>query len=264
MGHDDRERRRLALQASVINPLTEQLLTRAGISSSMEVLDLGCGIGDVSLLAARMVGRRGRITGLDLDPAALAIAKERAAAAGFANVEFVEGDLHSWRPGKAPDAVIGRHILIHTPDPGGVLRSVFDLLRPGGLAAFQEYDFSTMAAGYPPTEEDRPVREMLHQFFRRARVSEMGARLWHLFAEAGFGPSDCRGEFLIDGGRDSLFPELFAESMRSFLSKAVAMGIPGSADIDIDTLETRIRDEIAAKRASLTYPVMVGCFARKP
>src|SRR5262249_1123434 len=50
MGHDDRERRRLALQASILNPLTEQLLRRAGISTGTHVLDLGCGIGEVSLM----------------------------------------------------------------------------------------------------------------------------------------------------------------------------------------------------------------------
>jgi len=49
MGHDDRERRRLALQASILNPLTEQLLRRAGISTGMHVPDLGCGIGELFL-----------------------------------------------------------------------------------------------------------------------------------------------------------------------------------------------------------------------
>ena len=49
MGHDDRERRRLALQASILNPFTEQLLRRAGISTGMHVLDLGCGIGELFL-----------------------------------------------------------------------------------------------------------------------------------------------------------------------------------------------------------------------
>ena len=48
MGHNDRERRRLALQAAVINPLTDSFLRRAGVSAGMRVLDLGCGIGEVT------------------------------------------------------------------------------------------------------------------------------------------------------------------------------------------------------------------------
>src|SRR6476660_5273271 len=56
MGYDDRERRRLQLQASIINPVTEQLLRRAGLGVGMRVLDVGSGVGDVAILAARIVG----------------------------------------------------------------------------------------------------------------------------------------------------------------------------------------------------------------
>jgi tRNA A58 N-methylase Trm61 len=59
MGHMDREGRPLALQASVINPLTDSFLRRAGISAGMRVLELGCGIGEVSLITARLVGPHG-------------------------------------------------------------------------------------------------------------------------------------------------------------------------------------------------------------
>jgi cyclopropane fatty-acyl-phospholipid synthase-like methyltransferase len=52
MGHTDRERRRLSLQAAVLNPLTDSFLRRAGVSAGMHVLELGCGIGEVSLIAA--------------------------------------------------------------------------------------------------------------------------------------------------------------------------------------------------------------------
>jgi cyclopropane fatty-acyl-phospholipid synthase-like methyltransferase len=51
MGHDDRERRRLGLQATIINPITEHLLQRAGLAPGMRVLDAGCGVGEVSLVA---------------------------------------------------------------------------------------------------------------------------------------------------------------------------------------------------------------------
>ena len=79
MGHDDRERRRLALQASIQNPITEQLLRRAGVASGMRVLDLGCGVGEVSIIAARLVGRRGQVTAVDIDDPALMIARQKAA-----------------------------------------------------------------------------------------------------------------------------------------------------------------------------------------
>ena len=70
MGHTDRERRRLSIQGAVINPLTESFLRRAGISAGMHLLELGCGVAEVSLIAARLVGPYGSLHGLDLDPAA--------------------------------------------------------------------------------------------------------------------------------------------------------------------------------------------------
>src|SRR5438270_3993914 len=86
MSHTDRERRRLALQASVINPFTSSFLRDAGIAKDMRVLDLGCGIGDVSLIAAQLVGEAGSVAGVDVDPEALAIAESRARDHGLKHV----------------------------------------------------------------------------------------------------------------------------------------------------------------------------------
>jgi len=83
LGYSDHERRRLVLQAAVLNPLTEGFLVRAGVGPGMRVLDLGCGVGEVALLAARLVGPQGHVTAIDLDPAALEISRARAAAAGI-------------------------------------------------------------------------------------------------------------------------------------------------------------------------------------
>src|SRR4051794_21860757 len=90
MGATEYERRRLALQASILNPLTNSFLRQAGLSEGMRVLDLGCGIGDVSLIAARIVGPRGSVTGLDPDSAALDIAQARASEEGLSQVNFAQ------------------------------------------------------------------------------------------------------------------------------------------------------------------------------
>ena len=71
IGHTDHERRRLSLQAQALNPLTQAFFHRAGLIEGMRVLDLGCGVGEVSLIAARMAGPSGSVTGADMDPGAL-------------------------------------------------------------------------------------------------------------------------------------------------------------------------------------------------
>jgi 2-polyprenyl-3-methyl-5-hydroxy-6-metoxy-1,4-benzoquinol methylase len=125
MGYDERERRRLALEASIQNPLTEQRLRRAGVASGMHVLDLGCGVGDVSMIAARLEERYGRVTAVDTDESALENARHRAQQQGLDNIAFLCNDCHSFQPDSAFDAVIGRHILIHASNPLSLLQNRF-------------------------------------------------------------------------------------------------------------------------------------------
>src|ERR687887_178763 len=56
------------------------------------VLDLGSGAGTDSLVAAQMVGERGRVTGIDMTTAMLGKARAAAAQMRLSNVEFVEGE----------------------------------------------------------------------------------------------------------------------------------------------------------------------------
>jgi SAM-dependent methyltransferase len=264
MGHDDRERRRLALQASILNPFSEQLLRRAGISIGMHVLDLGCGIGELSLMAARLVGRHGTVTAIDIDQPALATAAHRAREQALRNLQFVQGSIDQYEPGRAFDAAIGRHILIHLRDPLAILAKAYQWLSPGGVAVFQEYDFSTVHASYPPC----PVRDrgmaVFRDFFGATGRGNIGTQLLHLLLEAGFRAPDCRTEYPVDGGPDSPIYEWLAESFRSIAPRAAAAGFVKEFEFDLDTLEQQLRQEAVSRNASLPGPTMVGCFARKP
>lgn len=88
LGHSQAELRRLMLQASIIQPITRRLLLEAGLKPGMRVLDIGCGTGDVSLLAADLVGPRGAVVGIDRSAEAVAAARDRAAALGYGRVTF--------------------------------------------------------------------------------------------------------------------------------------------------------------------------------
>ena len=78
----DDERQRLIAQGELVAPLTRRLFGNAGIRSGMRVLDIGSGSGDVTFLAAQLVGPEGSVVGVDRDPAQVAFAEERAKAAG--------------------------------------------------------------------------------------------------------------------------------------------------------------------------------------
>ncbi len=112
--------------------LAAHILRRTGAHARSCVLSLGCGIGDTELLLARSVGE---VTGVDLSPAGIREARRRAAAAGVANVRFLEGDYARLEAGSRRfDVVIAVFFLHHLPDEP--LAQFPELLRrllaPGG------------------------------------------------------------------------------------------------------------------------------------
>src|SRR5215813_14453376 len=90
LGYSAEEGRRLAAQAAMLEDLTLDVLRRAGLAPGMRVLDLGCGVGDVSLLAARLVGESGAVLGVDRAASSLEIARQRAGALGAGHVRFAQ------------------------------------------------------------------------------------------------------------------------------------------------------------------------------
>jgi arsenite methyltransferase len=97
------------------------------------VLDLGCGAGTDSLVAAQMVGDRGRVTGIDMTPQMLAKARAAAAEMGASNVEFVEGEAERlpFADGSF-DVVISNGVIDLIPDKDAVFAELFRVLSPGG------------------------------------------------------------------------------------------------------------------------------------
>lgn len=65
LGSTDAEHERLTRQAKTLDPYTERLFRDAGLGPGQRVLDVGCGVGDVALLAASLVGETGHVIGVD-------------------------------------------------------------------------------------------------------------------------------------------------------------------------------------------------------
>src|SRR5947207_2968320 len=138
LGSTDAEHERLIRQAARLAPLTERFFRETGIGAGQRVLDLGSGVGDVAMLAARLVGSKGEVVGIERDPGSIARAKARVAEAGLHNVSFTQSDVNQIASDKLFDAAIGRFILMFVPDPVAVLRSLSRVIRPGGVLAFLE------------------------------------------------------------------------------------------------------------------------------
>jgi len=254
-GHSDEEVQRLVRQSRLVNPCTRRFLEQAGISTGMKVLDVGSGPGDVALLLAERVGPGGAVVGVEIDPATLDIARARARVAGYENISFIAGDINSVDLDDDFDAIIGRLILIHLREPAATLRALMQHLRPGGLVAFQDADFTSPAVSIPPSRLSEQLDAWIKEAFRYARLEmQMGLKLYHLFLEAGL-PAPCMcSEAIVIGSRESNQAEVelmiawFVNVIHLLLPLIIKSGIATAEEVAIDTLAERLRAEWATQR----------------
>ena len=262
LGHAEDELRRLIDQARFYGDLTEQVLRLAGIEPGMRVLDVGCGAGDVSFLAAALVGPDGTVIGVDKAPAALDLAQQRAHAAGLTNVHFVEGDAATLRLDAPVDAVIGRLVLMYFPDPAAVLRHLLGLLAPGGVVAFHEFDLEA-ATTEPRCELVETAVLRLKQTFARVGVDvRTGLKLRSIFRRAGLPAPRLIAGARVEGGPDAESYDQIAHVTRTLLPLMIRTGGATAAEVDVDTLAARLRDEVVANDAVLVSPAFIGAWAR--
>ena len=113
--------------------LTRRMIALGAIGEGQQVLDIGTGIGEPAISAARAVGLRGRVLAIDPDPEMIAIALRRATEQRTANVEFRISRAEDLQVAAGSfDAVLCRWSLMFVDDLGATLAGIRRLLKPGG------------------------------------------------------------------------------------------------------------------------------------
>jgi len=116
--------------------VSRSLVELARIGPGDAVLDVAAGYGEPGLTAARAVAPGGHVVCTDISAELLAVGRERAAAAGLDNLEFLELDAEELAFGEASfDAVLSRQGLQFLPDVAGVLARLHSFLKPHGRLA---------------------------------------------------------------------------------------------------------------------------------
>jgi len=105
----------------------------ADLQSGQTVLDLGSGAGVDCFLAARRVGPKGHVVGVDMTDAMLDKARENARRSGFTNVEFRKGEIENLPvDSNTVDRIISNCVINLAPDKAKVFAEAFRVLKPGG------------------------------------------------------------------------------------------------------------------------------------
>ncbi|MGI9625935.1 MAG: class I SAM-dependent methyltransferase [Longimicrobiales bacterium] len=263
LGHTDRELDRLDLQGLIYREITEQTFAEAGLGEGMRVLDIGCGSGDVSRSAARLVGPSGSVLGVDRDADTVSRTTARAEADGVTNLEFRVADLGDDLEAGTFDALVGRFILMHQEDPAAVLRQCASVVRPGGIVAMVESHMTTLMEG-PHSMPFSPYFDKLVQW-KGAVVAgagadlESGLRLGETYVAAGLPRPMMQLRGRVEGGPESPVYRYMADSCRSMLPAATEHGVTGLDEAEIDQIEDRLRQEAEATEGSyVVWPVVTA------
>lgn len=262
LGNTDAEHERLARQAKLVGSVTERLFRAAGIGPGQRVLDLGSGAGDVAMMIARLVGPSGEVVGVERDPNSIGHAQARAAEAGLRNVSFTQSDAGQIPAGKPFDAAVGRFILMFLPDPVTVVRSLSGFVRPGGVIAFQEpswVPFFPLVAHLPLTSASA---SLVHDTLKGSGANtEMGCALYRVFQEAGLPAPSMHLEMPL-GNEDTI--GWIVDILQSLRPQIKALNATLGALGDLDSLQEKLRAEIAASNTIVPWIGAVGAWSTKP
>ena len=267
VGRTDRETERLQRQGQLMEPSTRRVLEAAGITKGMKVLDVGCGAGDVSLLAAKLVGPSGSVVGVDSNPVILETARQRACAAGLSNISFVEGDIRDMVLDNDFDAAVGRLVLVHVGDQVAALQAIAQHVRSGGIVAFHEGDFGlfeSLAANETTPQLYRQTVCWFVEVFRRVGLDiPMGTSLPETFLQAALPRPQMCLDTMVGCGPDWSGYDYVAECLRSTLPLLIKFGVTTAQEADVDTFAERLREQVVSQQRIVVLPLMIGAWARK-
>jgi SAM-dependent methyltransferase len=120
--------------------ISERLVALAGVDPGSRVLDVAAGYGEPSLTAAKAAGPGGSVVATDISAEMIAFGRERAAAAGLQNIEFVESDAAGLEfPKNSFDAALSRWGIIFEPDGEAAGSRIRDFLVPGARMAISSW-----------------------------------------------------------------------------------------------------------------------------
>ncbi|NYH55217.1 ubiquinone/menaquinone biosynthesis C-methylase UbiE [Nocardiopsis arvandica] len=150
------------------------------------LLDVGCGPGSITADLARRVAP-GTVTAVDSSAEAVDLARAAAREAGTDNVEFLVGDVHDLDlPSDAFDVVHAHQVLQHVADPVRALSEMRRVVRPGGVVAACDSDYSGMY-WYPRLPELDAWMDLYQRIARRnGGEPDAGRRMQAWARQAGF------------------------------------------------------------------------------
>jgi ubiquinone/menaquinone biosynthesis C-methylase UbiE len=199
-----REHERLSYLARSSNVFAREAFVRAGLQAGARAIDVGCGpLGALPVLA-ELVGEDGTVVGIDVNPTALARAREELDRLGVRGVELIAADVNALdqatalKPGQF-DLAYCRYVLIFQPDPAATLRKIARLVRSGGrIIALDALPDPNYPWVHPPVSAVRRFQSLfLGLVARKGGTQDVARRYQQICEQADLRVIEQRGWFRV-------------------------------------------------------------------
>jgi ubiquinone/menaquinone biosynthesis C-methylase UbiE len=189
LGTSDNELERLRIQSALFEKQTIETLNLAGIQRGMSCLDVGCGQGHTSLLISQLVGRSGKVVGMDINEDNIKTCNTKV---GHNNkkLKFIVGDIcKSMLDESSFDLVYSRFLFQHLPDPGKALERLLRLTADEGIVVLEELD-QGLWLSYPTDPNLRKLQKAYVNLLKLSGSDPYIARkLYGIYLKTGLKPN---------------------------------------------------------------------------
>lgn len=262
LGSNPAERERLRRQSAELRDHSLALLDRAGIRQGWSAIDLGCGPSGVLDLLADRVGPGGHVTGVEVNPDNVGLARAFAVEQGLECVTVLEADArHTGLPASSFDLVHARTLLINVPDPAQVVTEMVRLAKPGGWVTVMEPD-AALTLCYPPHPAwDRLVELFLATNLAHGADPYIGRRLPELFRQAGLTGIDVEAKadiYPLGHSRRTIRLDLVRSMRPAILERGLA------SEHELNELDHAAREHLADPNTLALSHLLFLAWGRKP
>ena len=262
LGYRQAEQERLQRQAEELAHEAGWLFDQIGVHSGARVVEIGCGPrGCLDLLAER-VGPTGSVVGVERSEEAVTLARQFAADHDLANVEVQNGDARaSGLPASSFDLATARLVLVNVPRPEEVVAEMVALVRPGGVVAFHEADWTPHVCDPPLPAWNRLFDVLVAYSTLNGIDLFVGRRVPRMLRDAGL--VDVRVNPLIHvyppgHGRRTIFLG-FAQNLRDRLLDQKLIG-----EGELDELLRDLKRHLDDPRTLVVSHMFFQAWGRKP
>jgi ubiquinone/menaquinone biosynthesis C-methylase UbiE len=227
-----------------------RLLIDSGIRKGMRILDVGCGTGDLSIMASELVGDTGEVIGFDISKDALAAAKKAVDEKFLSTVTFVQADIVELPDNFGVfDMIIGRRVLMYQSNTAQSIVCLLPFLSKNGKMVFQESDCMVTSFCSPMLPlHTKALNWMWDTVAKEGGNTHIGMQLYSEMKNAGLKISLLRAEAIMhtyESGSD------LGWVVKKMSPRIIKHNVASAEELNAEILEDQLQKE--RKKSSVPF-----------